>query len=129
MIEVSQLTKKYGATLALDHVTFTIQPGEVVGLLGPNGAGKTTMLKLLTGYLPPTEGRAVVADLDVLADPLAVRARIGYLPEANPLYDELTVMESLQWTARLRGRPDNPASLRPSIQVCGLNSVVSKEIG
>src|SRR6185295_2062411 len=103
MIEVSQLTKKYGATLALDHVTFTIQPGEVVGLLGPNGAGKTTMLKMLTGYLPPTEGSARVAQFDVLDHPLDVRRRIGYLPETNPLYEELAVYESLEWTARLRG--------------------------
>src|SRR3954468_23926015 len=103
MIEVNQLTKRYGPTLALDHVTFTIEPGEVVGLLGPNGAGKTTMLKMLTGYLPPTEGSARVAGFDVLENPLDVRRRIGYLPETNPLYEELAVYESLEWTARLRG--------------------------
>src|ERR1700752_5388354 len=102
MIELSQLTKKYGATLALDHVTLTIQPGEVVGLLGPNGAGKTTMLKMLTGYLPPTEGTARIAHLDILEHSLDVRRRIGYLPETNPLYEELAVYESLEWTARLR---------------------------
>jgi len=130
MIDVSQLTKRYGTTLALDHVTFQIQPGEVVGLLGPNGAGKTTMLKILTGYLPPTEGSARVANLDILDQSLEVRRRIGYLPETNPLYEELAVYESLEWTARLRGM--TPASytgaLRKVIEVCGLASVVSKDI-
>jgi len=130
MIEVSQLTKKYGATLALDHVTFTIQPGEVVGLLGPNGAGKTTMLKMLTGYMPPTEGAAKVAHFDVVDQSLDVRRRIGYLPETNPLYEELAVYESLEWTARLRGMV--PAvyagAIRKVIDECGLGSVVGKDI-
>src|SRR5579864_967666 len=103
MIEASQITKKYGSTLALDRVSFAIKPGEVVGLLGPNGAGKTTMLKILTGYLPPTDGSARVANFDVLEQSLDVRRRIGYLPETNPLYEELAVYETLQWTARLRG--------------------------
>ena len=79
MIEVSQLTKRYGQTLALDHVTFTIQPGEVVGLLGPNGAGKTTMLKLLTGYLPPTEGSARVARYDIVERLQQAAASIRFL--------------------------------------------------
>src|ERR1039457_1402278 len=100
MIDVSNLTKTYGSTLALDHVTFAIQPGEVVGLLGPNGAGKTTMLKMHTGYLPPTEGAARVAHFDIVAESLQVRERIGYLPETNPLYEELAVYEALDWTAR-----------------------------
>src|SRR5439155_7327901 len=101
MIEVSQLTRKYGQTLALDQVTFSIQPGEVVGLLGPNGAGKTTMLRILTGFLPPTAGSAKVANRDILDDSLEVRRRIGYLPETNPLYEELAGYEALEWTARL----------------------------
>src|SRR5437868_2647448 len=100
MIEVTQLTKRYGSTLALDHVNFLIQPGQVVGLLGPNGAGKTTLLRMLTGYIPPTEGTARVANRDVLDESLAVRRRIGYLPETNPLYEELAVYESLEWTAK-----------------------------
>jgi len=130
MIEVAHLTKRYGSTLALDHVSFAIQPGEVVGLLGPNGAGKTTLLKILTGYLPPTEGTARVANLNVLDDSLKVRERIGYLPETNPLYEELAVYESLEWTARLRGMPET--KYRPAIKdvigVCGLGSVVGKDI-
>ena len=130
MIEVSQLTKRYGRTLALDHVTFTIQPGEVVGLLGPNGAGKTTMLRLLTCYLPPTEGAAKVAGYDIADQSIDVRRRIGYLPETNPLYEELAVYESLEWTARLRGMA--PAAYKPAIrkvvETCGLASVVEKDI-
>src|SRR6266478_73740 len=126
MIDVSNLTKRYGQTLALDHVTVSIQPGEVVGLLGPNGAGKTTMLKILTGYLPPTEGSARVANFDVLNQSLEVRRRIGYLPETNPLYEELAVYESLTWTARLRAMPPSayPGAIRNAIEVCGLGSVV-----
>src|SRR6266478_4392259 len=119
MIDVSNLTKRYGQTLALDHVTFAIQPGEVVGLLGPNGAGKTTMLKILTGYLPPTEGSARVANFDILDQSLQVRERIGYLPETNPLYEELAVYESLEWTARLRGMPKatSAGAIRKVIEV------------
>src|SRR4051812_18179119 len=103
MIELSGLTKRYGSTLALDHVTLNINPGEIVGLLGPNGAGKTTLIKMLTGYLPPSEGSGRVGQLDILDHSLDVRRRIGYLPEANALCDELAVFESLAWTGRLRG--------------------------
>lgn len=131
MIDVSQLTKRYGSTLAVDHVNFTVQPGEVVGLLGPNGAGKTTMLKILTGYLPPTEGSARMAGLDVTETPIELRRRVGYLPETNPLYDELAVYETLQWTARLRGMEAaaQDSAIRHVIGVCGLQSVVGKDIG
>ena len=130
MIELSQLTKRYGSTLALDHVSLSIQPGEIVGLLGPNGAGKSTMLKMLTGYLPPSEGTARVAQFDVQDHSLEVRRRIGYLPESNPLYDDLAVYESLLWTARLRQM--DPSTTEPAIRhvidVCGLASVVGKDI-
>jgi len=130
MIEVSNLQRRTDQPLALDHVSFAIQPGEVVGLLGPNGAGKTTMLKMLTGYLPPTEGSATVAHFDILNQSLEVRRRIGYLPETNPLYEELAVYESLEWTARLRGMPaaQYPGAIRNVIGVCGLGSVVGKDI-
>jgi gliding motility-associated transport system ATP-binding protein len=131
MIEMSGLTKTYGGVTALDHADVSIQTGEVVGLLGPNGAGKTTMLKLLTGYLPPTEGTARVADLDILTHGLDVRRRIGYLPESNPLYDEMTVWESLQWAARLREIPvERQASAMESVIVsCGLQAALGKDIG
>ena len=130
MIELAQLTKTYGSTVALDHVSLSIQPGEIVGLLGPNGAGKTTMLKMLTGYLPPTEGTARVANLDILENSLAVRRRIGYLPETNPLYEELAVYESLEWTARLRGMAPYvySSAIRHVAAVCGLDSVIGKDV-
>jgi ABC-2 type transport system ATP-binding protein len=130
MIELTQLTKRYGTTLALDHVSLSVKPGEIVGLLGPNGAGKSTMLKMLTGYLPPTEGTARVANLDVQDKSLDVRRRIGYLPETNPLYEDLAVYESLQWTARLRGMELSgvPAAIRHVIDVCGLAEVVGKDV-
>src|SRR3954466_6279009 len=113
MIELAQLTKRYGDTTALDHVSLSIRPGEIVGLLGPNGAGKTTMLKMLTGYLPPTEGTARLANRDILDDSLEFRRRSGSLPETIPLYEELGVYESLEWTARLRGmdRDAYPAAI------------------
>ncbi len=130
MIDVKDLTKRYGSTLALDHVSFVIQPGEVVGLLGPNGAGKTTMLKLLTGFMPPTEGSARVANFDIAEQSLDVRRRIGYLPETNPLYEDLAVYESLLWTARLRHIPveQHDQAIARVVQACGLSTVVGKDI-
>jgi ABC-2 type transport system ATP-binding protein len=131
MIEASGLTKRYGAVMALDHVTFSIQPGEIVGLLGPNGAGKTTMLKLLTGYLPPTEGTAQVCTFDSVMQNLELRRTVGYLPESNPLYEEFAVQESLQWTARLREIPVaiRAEAIRNATALCGLTSVLGKNIG
>src|ERR1035438_10099548 len=96
MIDVSNLTKTYGSTLALDHVSLSIQPGEVVGLLGPNGAGKTTMLKILTGYLPPTEGTATVANFDVLDASLQVRHG------CRPFGGRQPSRTSTSWTPRSR---------------------------
>lgn len=131
MIDVSQISKRYGSALAVNRVSLTIQPGEVVGLLGPNGAGKTTLLKMLTGYLPPTEGSASLAGLDVLQNPIGLRHRVGYLPETNPLYDELAVYESIAWTARLHGMPPEaiPGAIRRVVEMCGLSSVIGKDIG
>ncbi len=103
MIEVTDLTKRYGTLTALNGVSFSVPKGQVVGFLGPNGAGKTTTMKILTGYLAPTSGTARVFGMDVTADPLPVLKRIGYLPAGNPLYDELRVSESLEFAAELRG--------------------------
>jgi ABC-2 type transport system ATP-binding protein len=103
MIEVTDLTKAYGALLALDGVSFSVPKGQVVGFLGPNGAGKTTTMKILTGYLAPTAGSARLFGLDVTADPLPVLRRVGYLPAGNPLYDDLRVEEALAFAAELRG--------------------------
>ncbi len=103
MIEVSHLTKRYGGLLALDAVSFNAYEGEIVGFLGPNGAGKTTTMRILTGYMPPTSGTARVAGLDVVEDSLAVRRRVGYLPETVPLYRDMTVAGYLNFVAQLRG--------------------------
>ncbi len=103
MIEVDQLSKSYGSTDAIKDVTFTVEPGEILGFLGPNGAGKTTTMRILTGYLPATAGTARVAGKDVHAESMAVRQSIGYLPETPPLYPEMTVEGFLQFVARIKG--------------------------
>ncbi len=103
MIEVKGLTKRYGDRLAVDHLSFTAKPGEVLGLLGPNGAGKTTTMRMLTGYLPPTEGSASIAGYDILEDSMEARRRVGYLPERVPLYPDMTVRGYVTFWARLRG--------------------------
>jgi len=105
MIEAKDLTKRFGGRAAVDGVTFSIGKGEVVGFLGPNGAGKSTTMRMLTGYLPPSSGEARVGGLDVTAAPLATRAAIGYLPENNPLYEDLRVCEYLSFRAALKGVP------------------------
>ncbi len=102
MIEVEGLTKRYGRFLALDHISFAASQGEIVGFLGPNGAGKTTTMRILTGYMPPTSGRARVAGFDVLEDSLAVRQHVGYLPETVRLYREMTVRGYLKFLGQLR---------------------------
>jgi ABC-2 type transport system ATP-binding protein len=103
MIEVKALTKRYGDRLAVDHLSFTAKPGEVLGLLGPNGAGKTTTMRMLTGYMPPTEGTASIAGFDILEDSMEARRRVGYLPERVPLYPDMTVRGYVTFWARLRG--------------------------
>jgi ABC-2 type transport system ATP-binding protein len=102
MIEVQHLTKKYGTVTAVDDVSFRVDAGEILGFLGPNGAGKTTTMRVITGYMPATEGHAVVSGLDVFAQPLEAKRRIGYLPETPPLYPDMTVREYLTFVARLK---------------------------
>ncbi|NRA97080.1 MAG: ATP-binding cassette domain-containing protein [Planctomycetes bacterium] len=102
MIEVEDLRKNYGAFRALRGVDFAVDKGEILGFLGPNGAGKTTTMKILTGFLNPTSGKAVVAGHNVLEDSVAVRRRLGYLPEHTPLYEDMTVREYLRFCGRLR---------------------------
>ncbi len=102
MIEAQNLRRRYGDFVAVDDVSFSIAPGEVVGLLGHNGAGKTTIMKMLTGFLEPSAGQVVVDGVQLDADPLGVQARLGYLPESLPLYPELTVTDYLVHAARLR---------------------------
>ncbi|MCC6803955.1 MAG: ABC transporter ATP-binding protein [Anaerolineae bacterium] len=103
MIEVSNLTKRYGNHLAVDHISFKAKRGEVVGLLGPNGAGKTTTMRMLTGFMPPTEGRAKVAGHDVVDDSMEARRSVGYLPERVPVYPDMTVHAYVTFWAKLRG--------------------------
>ena len=105
MIEVQHITKRYGRTTAVDDVSFRVERGEILGFLGPNGAGKTTTMRILTGYMPPTEGRATVAGYDVFTDPIEAKRRTGYLPETPPLYPEMTVREYLDFVARIKGVP------------------------
>ena len=103
MIRAENLTMHYGPVVALDNVSFKVDKGEIVGLLGPNGAGKSTTMKILTTYLYPTKGKATVGDVDVLADPLGVRKRIGYLPEVLPLYMDMEVRSYLEFVGKARG--------------------------
>ncbi len=103
MIEVQNLTKRYNNFLAVDQISFTAKTGEVVGLLGPNGAGKTTTMRMLTGFMPPSEGSAKIAGFDVTQDSIEVRKRVGYLPERVPVYPDMTVQGYIAFWARLRG--------------------------
>ncbi|NDJ60313.1 MAG: ABC transporter ATP-binding protein [Chloroflexi bacterium] len=103
MIEAEGLTKRYGKLVAVDHVSFSVQPGEIVGLLGPNGAGKTTTMRMLTGFMPPSEGTARVVGHDIIEDSMAARRAIGYMPERIPIYPDMTVRGYIAFWARLRG--------------------------
>ncbi len=105
MIEVQHLTKRYGRVTAVDDVSFRVEPGEILGFLGPNGAGKTTTMRILTGYMPASEGRATVAGYDVFTHPIEAKRRTGYLPETPPLYPDMTVREYLDFVARIKGVP------------------------
>ncbi len=103
MIEVKDLTKRYRDWPAIDKLTFSVEEGELLGFLGPNGAGKSTTMKILTGFLPPTDGTAKVAGFDVFEHPMEVKRRIGYLPETPPLYPEMSVKAYLKFVAALKG--------------------------
>lgn len=122
MIEVEHLSKTYGSTPAITDVTFSVEPGEILGFLGPNGAGKTTTMRILAGYLPATKGTAKIAGFDVHDNSLAVRQRIGYLPETPPLYPEMTVEGFLHFVARIKGVPagDRATKVKAAIERCNL---------
>ena len=131
MITISNLTRYYGDFLAVDHISFEVEKGEILGFLGPNGAGKTTTMKILTGYMLPTEGQIKVDQLDVVNDSMAVRKRIGYLPEQNALYHDMGVLEYLFFVMEARNVPKNEQKKNLSyvIEVCGLTSMLNKNIG
>ncbi|MFH1277915.1 MAG: ATP-binding cassette domain-containing protein [Candidatus Eisenbacteria bacterium] len=130
MIEARHISKRFGATVAVDDVSFDVARGEVLGFLGPNGAGKTTTMRILTGYIPPTEGTARVAGHDLLEDSLAVRRRIGYLPESAPLYGDMEVVDFLTFIASIRGISPGETKERIArmVKVCGLEKVVGRVI-
>ncbi len=130
MIEVRNVTKRFGTTVALDGVSFRLDRGGILGFLGPNGAGKSTAMKIITTFLAPDEGEITVDGIDVMADPLAVRSRIGYLPENNPLYVDMRVHEYLDFVGRARGL--DSAALRRRldwvVDACGLPEVYKQTI-
>lgn len=112
MIKVEGLTKRYARTVAVDHISFEVEKGEIVGFLGRNGAGKTTTMRMLTCFLPPTEGSANVAGFDVLENPMDVKRHIGYLPESPPLYPEMDVSGYLHFVGKIKGIPSNELTRR-----------------
>jgi ABC-2 type transport system ATP-binding protein len=131
MIEVEHLTKFYGLVPAISDLSFQVGQGEVVGFLGPNGAGKTTTMKILTCFLPPTSGQARIDGLDISRDSLGVRQKIGYLPENNPLYGEMTVERFLSFAAQAKGLPGREATTAAArvAEDCGLEAVRGRIIG
>src|SRR5579871_5308562 len=131
MITVKGLTKRYARNTAVDHISFDVHKGQIVGFLGPNGAGKTTTMRMLTCFLPPTEGTATVAGFDVLENPLEVKRRIGYLPETPPVYPEMEVLEYLDFVGRIKGldRSGLPKRINEVMEKCAVADVRNKEIG
>lgn len=130
MINVQGLTKYFHDFCAVDHIDFHIQQGEIVGLLGPNGAGKTTTLRILTGYLKPTSGSVKILDFDLMANPLEIKKRLGYLPESIPLYKTMLVYDFLLYVATIHGlvQPQLTDRMNEAVKVCGLRSVMHKPI-
>lgn len=131
MITVKNLTKTFGKTVAVDKISFEVQKGEIVGFLGPNGAGKTTTMKVLTCYIPADSGTAKVADFNVDDNPLEIKKRIGYLPENNPLYFDMGIVDYLDYIAEIRGIPSNKRvqRIREVVEKCSLEREIKKDIG
>jgi ABC-2 type transport system ATP-binding protein len=120
MIKVSGLTKDYGARRAIENVSFDAHQGEILGFLGPNGAGKTTTMRILTGYMPPTDGEAIVAGYDIVEESLEVRRRVGYLPETVPLYTDMVVFDYLKFMGELRKIPNIDDRVDEVLDMVGL---------
>lgn len=131
MITVKELTKRYARTVAVDHISFAVEKGQIVGFLGPNGAGKTTTMRMLTCFLPPTAGAATVAGFDVLEQPLEVKKRIGYLPETPPLYPEMETSEYLAFVGKLKGLSGSDLNKRVDYvcERCAITDVKTKLLG
>jgi len=129
MIQVNGLIKDYGARRALHSITFDANQGEIVGFLGPNGAGKTTTMRILTGYMPPTDGTAIVAGYDIVEESLEVRKRVGYLPETVPLYTDMTALEYLKFMADLRHIPNSEDRAYETLEQVNLKDRANGYIG
>lgn len=129
MIDVKEISKLYGEQRAVDHATFHVGRGEIVGLLGPNGAGKSTLMKILTCFIPPTEGEATICGHSIYDDSIAVRRCIGYLPEHNPLYLDMYVREYLRFAAGMGGVKDVVDRADEMIELTGLQPEANKRIG
>jgi len=130
-IVVENVTKKYGNQRAVDNISFTVNTGEIVGFLGPNGAGKTTTMKIITCFMAPSDGDVKVNGISVLENPDEVKKKIGYLPENNPLYNDMQVLDYLEFVAELQGVPKEniPQRIAEMVKVCGLNEEKHKMIG
>ena len=131
MIEVRNLTKRFGDLVAIRDISFTAGDGEVLGFLGPNGAGKTTTMRIITGFMPATTGTVKVAGYDIFDDSYEVRKRIGYLPENPPLYNDMTVVSYLRFVAKIRGiaKVQVSYSLDRVLRTCGLAEVTERVVG
>jgi ABC-2 type transport system ATP-binding protein len=131
MIEIDGLRKVYGQYEAVKGISFSVRRGEILGFLGPNGAGKSTTMKVMTGLIPPTSGRVVMAGHDVLEDPIGMRRAIGYLPEVPPLYPEMVVRDYLTFCAEIRavGRLQRSKAVDQAIERCGLTEVAQRLVG
>jgi len=129
-IKVKNLTKYYGVQKAVDHISFEIATGEVIGFLGPNGAGKSTTMKMMTGFIAPSEGSVHIEGIDVSKDPLSIKKKIGYLPENNPLYTDMPIIDYLWFCADIQGldRTIIPGRIQEMIDLCGLDAEKHKVI-
>jgi ABC-2 type transport system ATP-binding protein len=131
VIKIENVTKMYGPTVAVQNVSFEVQKGEILGFLGPNGAGKTTTMRVITGYVPPTDGNAYIAGYSVLDEPLEVKRRIGYVPETPSMYNDMLVKEYLPFIGAIKGVPKSELKSRVAhvVDLCALKSVYNKSIG
>jgi len=131
VIEVQHLSKRYGPVTAVDDISFRVERGEILGFLGPNGAGKTTTMRILTGYMPATAGKAVVAGFDVFDQPIEAKKRTGYLPETPPLYPDMTIVEYLTFVAKIKGVPtaDRTRRVRAVMERTRIGDMATRQCG
>ena len=128
-IEVRNITKIFGEQKALNNVSFDINNGEIVGFLGPNGAGKSTLMKIITGYIPATEGEVLINGMNILENPIEIRKKLGYLPEQNPLYFDMYIVEYLEFVAGIYGIKNKKARIDEIVSLTGLEPEINKKIG